>query len=378
MPIGRLAGTGLSLVPTGQKTNSIKLRAGGTYTIPAGPFLATLGPVSEVQFLDPVSGIWRTLPAAANDAHFIDSDGVNYRLANLSGCAVGAIVTNAGSAYTSAPIVTSSAGGSLWRAIVGGLLNTAQSVPTPAGTNYTYAPIVLIDPPPLGGVQATATATITTGAITAITVTDQGAGYTTAPNMYFITDPRDPNLTSTVTPITPAGTPITVNFAPSGFSVAVLTGANTISAVLCTDPGNPQTAVPTLAFAGGGGTAAAATALMNFAVTTFTVTTAGVAAGNAQPFGFMSVGGLSAAVAVHTLPSVEGSITQIRPAQISGTTTAGGAIQTTGSQLVDSGIGFQVIPSLAYLPAGNAIATTLPQGAAVVGGVSDLCLLQPM
>jgi hypothetical protein len=380
MPIGAIRGGGLTLagVAQQQKSNIVKMRAGGTYTIPAGAFAVVLGPVSAIQFFDPVSQLWRTLPAAQNAAHFIDSDGTNYRIANLSGCGVGAIVTNAGSAFTSAPAVTSSAGGSLWRAIIGGLVNTAQSLPTPAGVNYTYPPICLIDPPPAGGLQASATVALTSGAITTLTITDQGAGYTVPPNIYYITDPRDPNVGSTSTPITVAGTPVTINGVQAGQQALVLTGANTVAAVVCTDPGNPQTAVATLAFAGGGGSGAAATMLMNFAVTGFTVTAGGTVYGNAQPFVVNTVGGLSAAVAVHTLPSYEGGITQIRPSQIAGTSTAGGAIQTTGSQIIDPGIGFQVVPFMSVTAAGNALPTAIAQAAATVGGVSDYVMLQPM
>ena len=49
---------------------------------------------------------------------------------------------------------------------------------TKTGAGYSSAPTVAIDPPPVGGTQATATATISGGTIVGITVTDTGADYT--------------------------------------------------------------------------------------------------------------------------------------------------------------------------------------------------------
>jgi len=50
------------------------------------------------------------------------------------------------------------------------------------GSNYTVTPIVTITAPDFPwGVQATATATLTTGSVSAITITEAGSGYITAP-----------------------------------------------------------------------------------------------------------------------------------------------------------------------------------------------------
>jgi hypothetical protein len=53
------------------------------------------------------------------------------------------------------------------------------------GTGYTVAPTVVISAPPSGGTQATATATVAAGVVTGITVTNPGAGYTSAPSVSF-------------------------------------------------------------------------------------------------------------------------------------------------------------------------------------------------
>jgi hypothetical protein len=57
---------------------------------------------------------------------------------------------------------------------------------TSGGSGYSAAPTVTISAPnQTGGVQATATATITSGVVTAITITEPGTGYTSAPTITF-------------------------------------------------------------------------------------------------------------------------------------------------------------------------------------------------
>lgn len=51
------------------------------------------------------------------------------------------------------------------------------------GTGYTSAPTVTIAAPPVGGTQATATATVANGKITGFTVTNPGSGYNSAPSV---------------------------------------------------------------------------------------------------------------------------------------------------------------------------------------------------
>jgi hypothetical protein len=57
---------------------------------------------------------------------------------------------------------------------------------TSGGSGYSAAPTVTISAPnQTGGIQATATATITSGVVTAITITEPGTGYTSAPTITF-------------------------------------------------------------------------------------------------------------------------------------------------------------------------------------------------
>ena len=374
MPIG---GIGIPLSLKALKTNEVKLLAGEIYSIPPGSFQVYPGPYSFLQFKDPVSTLWRSVKQQTpNGPYHIQSDGANYRLANISGCPVGAVVTNAGTGYTSAPVVVSNAGGSLWTAIVGGLINATVTLPSFKGSNYTYPPIVILDAPPVGGIQATATAAISAGAITAVTIRDQGAGYVSSPRMYFLSDPRDPNnpVTNpgTATGITPIGA-VSYDFAgaQAGYvdGIATITGANTISAVVCTDPGNAVTALPTLAFSGGGGASAAATVVMNWTVTGYTIGGGGVGVGTAAIV--VTVGGLTAGTPVNTNPEIEQNLTQIRQANL-GAAISGGVIASAGA-VIDAGLGYQAVPTLIAL--GNGILTTAVTLTATVGGQTDVVYL---
>src|SRR5260221_11071407 len=76
---------------------ALTLPAGGVFIVPAGTYYVEPGQVTSLQFLDPVTQIWRTINSTPNAGGFnIDSDGGNIRLANLTGCAIGALITNSG------------------------------------------------------------------------------------------------------------------------------------------------------------------------------------------------------------------------------------------------------------------------------------------
>lgn len=363
MSLNRIGGPGISLdtKPLTGNSNQIQLAAGETFVFPAGQFYVNPGLYTFLQVKDPLTGLWVPDEMNAYGKCFITADGANVRLANLTGCAIGALLTNAGSGYTSAPTVTASAGGSTWQAIVGGALNTSVTITT-AGAGYNYPPQLVVSAPPTGaGVPATMTCTISGGAINAVTVVNQGAGYTAVPTITVVPDPREASA-STPGPTTPA------------VLTAALTGSGTITAVLCTNHGTAQTSVPTLSFSGGGGSSAAATAIMCFTTTGYTVTTAGAAYGNAQPFYIQTAGYITSGSAAYTNPSSQTGLLVPRQALYAGTSTAGGAIQT-GATAIDSGI-FQAIPA-AFVSPGNAVPTTQAVATMTVGGVSDISLVQP-
>lgn len=335
---------------------------GGTFMlVPPGQYAITCGAYTFLQVKDPTTGQWRALAQSSNQTRYVSSDGTNYRVANLTGCAVGALITNVGSGYTSDPTVSASAGSSTWDAIVGGAINSTITITT-AGAGYTHAPLLLFDPPPAGGVQATAYATVSAGAIATVVVTNQGAGYTVAPTCYVIPNPLDTITTQAV---------LTVN--------ATLAGSGTITAILCTDPGIPVTAVPTLTISGGGGASGAATAVMCFAATGFSIDNAGAVYGNAQPFLVQANGGVVAGTPGAVVnPQFDKGILTPRTAFITGTSTAGGAIQTTGSVIQDAGL-FQAVPQGFVLPAGTgALPTTTAIVTITVGARIDTVVIQPV
>ena len=344
----------------GQPTNVWTLNAGETDLVPAGAWMIRPGKYTVVQEYDPVTTIWRSIggdwPAASMENVY--SDGVNVRVANQTGCAVGALITNAGTGFTSAPVVTASAGSSVWLAIIGGAVGTTITV-TNGGTNYIYPPIVQFAIPPTPGIQATGYATISAGAVTSITVTDQGAGYSSAPPITLANDPRD-------------------STGVNASAVCVLTGAQTITGLVTVDHGNPLTSVPTLTFTGGGGSGAAATAIMCWAMTGFTSVTTG--SGYSTAYGAIEVsalGGFPTTAPAYTNPTTQANLVRPRKASILAAITAG-ALSNSGQTVLDGGIYTGTPAVIIYGAIGtgtlNPAATTTP----TMGGVLDTILVMPI
>jgi hypothetical protein len=330
MPI-QFGGPGVQPSLGSLTSNTVKLASGECWIIPAGRWVVKSGPYTSTQAFDQVTGIWRTIGAGDTTAVLEDmfSDGVNYRLANQTGCPVGAAVTNAGTGYTSAPVVTASAGASLWRAVVGGAISTTITI-TNGGSNYTYPPIMVLSSPPNGGVQATATCTISGGIVNAITVTDQGAGYNAPPTVQFVNDPRE-GLNSVALGTGAAG-------------ITSLTGAGTITALLCIDHGTGgQTAVPTLTFTGGGGASAAATAIMCWSITGLVVSSTTAGSGYAAPV-IISGYDTPPSQTSNVNPTISSLLVRERQGQLIGAV-SGVALTTTGVVIKDGGI-YTAAPTL--------------------------------
>ena len=153
----------------------------------------------------------------------------------INGFVVGTTITDGGSGYTTAPIITISGGGGTGAravATVEGGVVTGITILNP-GSGYTSTPTLAIASPPFpprqatgttevfngfvvgvkivdggygyttppsvlvvggGGTGATATATVTDGVVTGITLTSNGSGYTSAPTLQLATPPFDPEL----------------------------------------------------------------------------------------------------------------------------------------------------------------------------------------
>ena len=338
--------------------SEITLAGAQAYLIPSGQYIAQLGRYSTIEWYDAATGLWRNWANQAGRHHSLVADGTNFRLINRTGCPVSAVITNVGSGYTSAPTVTSSAGGSLWRAVVGGSINTTVTVTT-AGA-YNYVPTLIFSPPPAGGVTATGYAVLSAGGITSVTVTNAGAGYITAPTITIVQDPRDTAA---------GGGVLTVN--------STLANSGAITAVICTDPGTaPVTSLPTLTFTGGGGSSAAATVVMNWTVTGITVDTAGAGFGTSQAFTVTGADLLCAASAAagSVNPAMSTGMTIPRNFLVSGASTAGGALTATGAVIQDAGWGIQKVPSAIVNT--SALYTTAGAVSVAVGATVDTNYLQ--
>jgi hypothetical protein len=359
-------GPGMGL-PLGQLTglnNGRVLAAGETHLLPGGQFMVFPGPYTFVQSLDPISGLWLNCSPWPGTPKYISGDQQNFRLANLTGCCVGALVTNVGSAYTSAPTVTTT-GAAKFKAFQGGAISQTITVGT-AGAGYNYPPNVIFSAPPAGGIPARGYATLSAGTVSAITVTDQGAGYTKAPTISILADQRE---ASNATP-----GPTTVAAA----TCVLLATQTVVTSIVCTDPGvGAYTSAPSLTISGGGGSSAAATPIMCFAATGFTVGAGGAAYGNAQPFLVLTGGGIVPSPGAVVNASTSNNLFIPRQANITGTSTAGGAITATGLVVNDAGL-FQAVPSGFVIAGGSGLATTVGQATITVGGVNDVYFVQPI
>lgn len=359
---------GLSTAPrlgpnlSGLTSAQLTLPAGGTWKIPGeqNTWFIHPGRYTALQQQDPITGIWHDVGGSpvSSVSYMLTSDGLNYRLANQTGCAVGALLTNAGSGYTSVPTVTATSGSSVWKAIVGGAVNTSVTV-SAGGSNYTYPPIVVFSAPPVGGIYATGYAALSAGAVNTITVTNQGAGYITPPTIQLINDPRE-GING-------------VAMGSGATATATLTGAQTVTGVVCIDHGTPLTSVPTLSFTGGGGSSAAATAIMCWTITAYAVSSGGATySGNVlvTPYDVFT-----ATSPAYTNPSTQSGLVKTRQALIIAALSAG-AITATGQTVLDGGIYTNASPAemTQYnTPPGTAAALTF-----TMGGVTDSSTVFPV
>lgn len=345
----------------------INLPSGGLYNIPSGQYHLVVGPYTFLQWYDPVTQIWRPVTSVAqSDSFLISSDGYNYRLANLTGGVVGAVITNAGSGYTNgiypagtglgtaaSPTCTFAAGGGTILArgnvIIGGAINTTVAI-TSGGANYTRPPVLIVSPPPLGGVPATMTCTLSGGAINAVTVTNQGAGYTSAPTVTVV--PQQGDTTGT-------GAVLTVN--------ATLVGSGTLTAITMADNGAGMTSVPAITFSPASTTAA--TAIMCFTSTAVTSTGATNLANGSQ---VLLTSSLTAGSATLTNPAISTGMFVPRMGYCAPATAAGAQV------ILDGGLHQTVVSPVMATNSNGTISAATTYGTNNVGGVSDLSYLLPV
>jgi hypothetical protein len=351
----RFGGVGVSLPLNQLGSNSFELQAGAVMYVPPGTFNVRHGLNSSVQSFDPILGVWRPIGADGGNWEQVDSDGGNYRIANQTGCAVAALLTQAGTGYTTAPTVTPSAGNSIWTAIMGSVVSSV--VVNFGGSNYQYPPIVIIQAPGFPGIPAAAFSTIVGGAVTAVAMQDVGGGYNTPPFITFFNDPRD-----------------TLGGGASG--TAVLTGLGTVTGLLCNNHGVPITSgtVPTLTFSGGGGASAAAVAIMDWTVTSYAVTSGG--AGFTGAVEIITVGnGIPTTATAYNNPDTQASFLRTRGATIQGALT-GGAIVAAGQVVLDGGHIGGITSNISPAVIGGGGPTGAPTLTLAVGGANDFLWIQ--
>ena len=352
----RYGGVGVSLPLNQQGTNRIGLQAGAVYYVPPGTFNIRHGLYSTIQTYDPVAGYWTPIGADGSNWEQVDSDGTNYRVANQTGCTIGALLTQAGTGYTSAPTVTAAAGSSVWTAILGSVVSSVTVVS--AGVNYIYPPIVLIQAPGFPGIPADAYSTLNAaGGVSTVTMLDEGAGYFAVPFITFFNDPRDTTGTG-------------------ASATAVLSGSGTVTGLICNNHGLPITSgtVPALSFSGGGGSSATATAIMDWTVTSYAVTGAG--AGYAGNLMIQTMGsGIPTTATAYTNPTTQASILRGRAATIQAAL-SGTGITATGQVLLDGGHIGGITSNISSLEVGGGAPTTVATLTLGVGGANDYLWIQ--
>ena len=351
----------LTNAPNIPATNTITLAPGQALPIPPSPtggWVVRPGAFVVIQFFDPVTLTWRGFNTSRGDPMRLASDGFNYRVANMTGCPVSAIVTTlgtAGSYFQSNTSVAPGVGNSTWQAIVGGAINptiTSTFNSATGGVGYGVAPLVFIPSPPPPGVAASAIAYLSTSSVVSIGVTNQGAGYPVAPPLLFLPNPTDPNYLS--------GTYTTPAVATVGLEYA-----GRLTAVLCTNNGVPVSTMPSLAISGSGASAAA-TVVPMWTVASTTLTAGG---GNLTSGVVISGGGTAAGTPVMTNPATE--LNTAIPRQFVGLAGPTGTLASIAA--TDSGLFFGT-PTLVLA---GTLATTVTSITPTMGSTPDTVIFQP-
>ena len=352
----------LGNTPYQPATNIVTLGPGQSMPIPPSPtggMIVNTGPYGFRQWFNPVTLTWDGFNTGLTGSLRTPSDGVNFRVANMTSCPVAAIVTNSGTAtyVQSTTSVTAASGGSTWQAIVGGVINTTTSSVTSivAGGGYSIAPICFIPSPPPPGVPATAVASISSNSVSTITMVNQGAGYPSAPPLLMLPVPFDPNF-------------IAGSVTYSSVTSLGLTGTGLLGAVLCTGNGTPVAAMPSLAVTGAGsGALATVVPVWSIASTSIAAAGGGYVAGQSA---IQSFGGVPTATPAWRNPAAE--MSSPIPRAATGTTTLTGTTITSVVP-IDSGLFFGT-PTVLVL---GSIATTLASIVPTLGGVNTTVHIQP-
>ncbi|RJQ44220.1 MAG: hypothetical protein C4534_06575, partial [Gaiellales bacterium] len=243
------------------------------------------------------------------------------------------------------------------------LVSGTESRMPPGGAGYTSAPTVYFSG---GGNRATGTAVIS-GPVSKVTVTAGGSGYTSAPTVTFSGGGGGTGATGTATITGGVVTGVTITSGGSGYSSAPTVtfsggggtgaaGTATISGIVTgvniTSGGIGNAAVPTVTFSSGGGAGAAATAIVSGGVVTgVTVTNGGSNYSSAPSVSFSWYGGATGTAVVSN-----GIVTGVN-------ITSGGANYTSSPAVIFSGGGSSGVTATASVSGGAVSAVTITPNA---------------
>ena len=366
-PNQQLYPTQLGNSPADFSSNRIALAGGQMIVLPSGDWYVSLGMYCVLQFFDQVTNSWVIGASGGWECGlmFVKSDGFNVRVANLTGCPVGAVVssptTQGGWVQASTSIAVVGGGGSLWQPIVGGALAVAGTLVTAqAGVGYGVAPMLFIPPPPgpannsngVGGIPAHAIAFISSGTVSSISLINQGAGYPVGTyTLAAIPQPFDPNLATGITAATLT------------YSVV---GSGSITAVICTNNGAPLAAFnPGLTLtASGAGTNSTLVPVIMQSVVSASINGAGNGLGTAPMI--TTMGGNPSLGSLGSTPEFQLKAFKPRPAQISVAITATGSVTTAQPGVVIDGGLFEGVPT-PLIVVGNGAGGPAAGGGSILG-----------
>lgn len=266
--------------------NKVCLGSGGVWYFPPGEYVVLTDASAQVERWDYQENNWLSFIPASSGG-FISVDGYNYRVHNITGVVSGNTLTagsgmtnGIGSAATGVSIAyaasnTTGYPTALGYAIIGG------SVPAPtvtqAGSGFLVPPVLVIDPPPVGGIQATAIAVMTaagSSGIASVTMVNAGAGYTVTPNFWIVPQPNlyqgAPSGGVAAGAIPAPGLVYPSNALPGNQNTSAtgaqltgntLTGSGTLLGIHMYQSGGGYTSAPAVTFTGGAG-GVASTALV--------------------------------------------------------------------------------------------------------------------
>lgn len=281
-------GSGYTSVP------SVIISGGGGVGVEAVATLSPTGEVTGITITNGGSG-YTSPPAVSISAPAEPGTGAT-ATATLAPTSVASVtLTNGGSGYTSVPSVEFGGGGGSGAAAIANLepASITSLVLIDGGSGYTIAPAVTIGPPNIGGIQATAYATLAPlGSVKSITLTGGGSNYTSVPG---------------VTISGGGGT---------GATAAGELAPTYVASITLTDGGSGYTSSPDVSISGGGGTGATAVATISSHVASVTVTDGGSGYSSAPSVSFSGGGGWGAAAAA--IISDDGTVASV-------TVTDGGA-----------------------------------------------------